>query len=214
MNRQAMPHSNNTNEILISEKSMRTSAPSPKLLPGSAITKTPLDPLCTHHSPSTGSRSMKSPIKKKMSVAFSPTSRCLIIPSHHDMTEAERAATWISPEETKANQEDTIKTIRAANQLAQANVSITHNDEVICLRGLENVICGTKQRKLIQKQRDDLVRNVLLVQDRNWQMGYDNADPNMLQAISETFSEDHVAWAIMLGASDAAYVRRRICCQE
>ena len=210
-----MLHSNNTNEILISEKSMRASPPSPNLLPsGSAITKTPLDPLSTHHSSSTGSRSMNSPIKKKKAVAFSPKSRCLIIPSHHDMTEAERAATWITPEEAKANQDDTIRTIRTAHQLAKTNNSITHNDEVICLRGLENVICGTKQRKLIQKQRDDLVRNVLLVQDRNWQMGYDNADPNMLQAISETFSEDHVAWAIMLGASDAAYVRRRICCQE
>ena len=130
------------------------------------------------------------------------------------MTEAERAATWITPEEAKANQDDTIRTIRTAHQLAKANVSITHNDEVICLRGLENVICGTKQRKLIQKQRDDLVRNVLLAQDRHWQMGYDSADPNMLQATCETFSDDHVAWAIMLGASDAAYVRRRICCRD
>ena len=151
--------------------------------------------------------------KKKKAVTFSPKSRCLVIPSHHDMTEAERAATWITPEESKANRDDTIKTIRAAQQLAKTNRT-ANKDRTFCFRGLENIICGTKHRKLIQKQRDDLVRNVLLIQERHWEMGHDYADPNMLQAICETFSEDHVAWAITLGASDAACVRRRICSRD
>ena len=163
--------------------------------------------LSTHQSPSNGSP--ESPTERK-TVSFSPEARCLVIPSHHDMTEAQRAATWISPEEANANQEDTVKTIRAAHRLLSSANRTQHGDDVVCFRGLENVIFGTKRLKLIQQQRDDLVRNVLLVQERHRQMGHDNADPNMLQAISETLSQDHVTRAIMLGASDAAYVRRQM----
>ena len=213
MNRPAMPQSNYTNDAAaaIDTCAMRA-APSLQVL--RSDTASVHENLVTEKTTLLSTKrpyAVQSPKKTttKKAVTFSPTSRCLVIPSRHDMTDAERNATWITAEEAAANQEDTIKTIRAAHRLAKTN-GITPNDEVLCVRGLENVICGTKQRKLIQKQRDDLVRNVLLVQERHWQMGCDYADPIMLQAICETFSEDHVAWAIMLGESDAAYVRRRM----
>ena len=211
MNRQvkSTSHSNISNNLGVS--AMRATLNLLASSSGDIATDSSL--LSTHQSPSNaGSHSDQSPTKIKKTVSFSPTSRCLVIPSRHDMTAAQKAATWSSPEETMTDQEDTVRTIRAARHLGlQGGLHVpTSTNEAICLRGLENLMNGCKQLKLIKKQRDDLVRNVLLVQERHRQMGYQNADPNLLQAISETFSQDHVARAIMLGASDAAYVRRQL----
>ena len=163
----------------------------------------------TTTSPITSRNSQTSSTK---SVSFAPKLRCLIIPSLQDMTDDDIASTWVTEEDAKANQEETTYTIRAARRQAQARggIIIPNDDDVTdcCLRGLECIIRGTKHYREIQKRRNDLIHNVLLIQSRHWELGCDQADPNVLRTISERFSEEQVTRAIALGASDAAYVHR------
>ena len=162
----------------------------------------PTGQTATSRSPTTSRNFQTSSTK---SVSFAPKLRCLIIPSLQDMTDDDIASIWVTEEDAKANQEGTTYTIRAARRQAQAR-----DDDATdyCLRGLECIIRGTKHYREIQKRRNDLIHNVLLIQSRHWELGCDQADPNVLRTISERFSEEQVTRAIALGASDAAYVHR------
>ena len=156
--------------------------------------------------------SKNSQTSSKKSVSFAPKTRCLVIPSLQDVTDEDIASTWVTEEDAKANLEETTFTIRAARQQAQARggIIIPNDDDATdyCIRGLECIIRGTKHYREIQKKRNDLIRNVLLVQGRHWELGCDHADPDVLRSISERFSDEQVTRAIALGASDAAYVCR------
>jgi len=59
------------------------------------------------------------------------------------------------------------------------------------------------------RRRRELINAVLDAQEKEWQMGHFHADVNILQAISEKYSQKDKDKARTLGVSDEAYIRRQ-----
>lgn len=163
-----------------------------------------------HQDPSLSIRPKSPPVDKrihgrsktKKSVTFAPKSRCLNIPSHRDMSRAEKEMVWMTPQETKAIDADVVKTVRDARKGRLP----TSFDENVSIRGLENIICpiALQQKKARQANR---INAVLDAQEEAWANGVHLANPKLLKAISEKYSQEDVDKAIMQAASDEAYCR-------
>ena len=137
------------------------------------------------------------------SVAFSPTVRIMIIPSHTDMTDEMKANTWTTSEDSDANYAEVAETVRAARA---GRLGLPISDEKICTRGLELFLTPAAALRL-QTRRLALIDAVLDAQDKEWQEGNLHANPELLRSISARHSVKDVHTAIMYGATDEAYVR-------
>ena len=117
------------------------------------------------------------------------------------MSKDQKKSIWWTPREKRSNDDDVIKTVRAARrgQLPQF-------DETISTRGLEHLICPDTNR-LLKARHADRINAVLDVQEREWQLGNLHASPKTIKRISRRYSRDDVNRAIMLAAGDEAYVR-------
>mmetsp|Transcript_26484 Transcript_26484/g.76423 ORF Transcript_26484/g.76423 Transcript_26484/m.76423 type:complete len:205 (-) Transcript_26484:913-1527(-) len=142
------------------------------------------------------------PAKKKKSVSFATKSRCLVVPSHRDMTNAEKEAIWRTPDESRASDFEVITTVNAARRGRLSNSF----GETVCLRGLEAIICpATGQR--VKKRQMNRINAVLEAQNKQWQEGFVHASAKMLKRISTEYSKEDAKRAIMQAASDEAYCR-------
>jgi hypothetical protein len=148
----------------------------------------------------------------KKSVTFAPQVRCLSVKSHADMSQAERDAVWRTNEENKANHRETLESIHAIIRMRRNGLSLTadtcNDNEVICERGLEKVTCGSAVLRRFEQRRMNLINAVIQAQKRQWQMGYDHANTEILKAVSQVYSEEDTSNAWAMGQSDAAWVRR------
>ena len=140
--------------------------------------------------------------KKNKSVSFAPKSRCLVVSSHRDMTNAEKEATWRTPDESRANDFEIIQTVRAARR----GLLPSSFDEAVCLRGLEAIICKTTGR-CVKKRQVDRINAVLDAQEREWQEGFMHASTKVLRRLSKTYSRVDANRALMQAASDEAFCR-------
>ena len=80
---------------------------------------------------------------QKKSISFAPRSKCLLIPSHHDMNEEQKADIWTTLEETTASEADIRKTVQIARKekFATNLTLVALRTGTVCIRGLEQIIC-------------------------------------------------------------------------
>ena len=161
-------------------------------------------PTSTSSRPSSSMKNLNDPTlkKKNKSVSFAPKIRCLVVPSHRDMTKAEKEATWRTPDEAEANDLEIIQTVRAARR----GLLPSSFNETACLRGLEAIICPATGR-CIKKRQLARVNAVLDAQDKEWQDGHINASTKMLRTLSTAYSRADANRALMQAASDEAFCR-------
>lgn len=144
------------------------------------------------------------------SLSFATKARVLIVPSHAELNQAEKNMLWRTDEDIKATDRDVVTTARAIlSKKTNATSAKSSNQDDFCKRGLENIVCGSAVRHSTLRRRRELINAVLDAQEKEWQMGHFHADVNILQAISETYSQKDKDKARTLGASDEAYIRRR-----
>lgn len=153
-------------------------------------------------------------------VRFAPKSKCHLIQSHHDMSDAQRAALWRTPQENKECEVEVHHVVCIARQhnLGKQTDALlptagTLNDtHVECVRGLEHVVQPDTHRH-IKARTTSLIHSVLEAQDVFWirSMGrrskpWRDDCALLLREISSKGSREDVKEAIQRAAGDEAYV--------
>lgn len=147
-------------------------------------------------------RGTSSSPRPRLSVSFANKTRVFLIPSQ----QGEKDKLWRTEAEIEATEQDTVRTVRIA---ISKKVS-SGDDEDVCERGLESLVCGLSQRVSNLRHRADMINAVLDAQEEEWEKGRLHADPDLLRATSMKYSAKATEKAYMLGASDEAYVRRML----
>jgi hypothetical protein len=135
-----------------------------------------------------------------------------------NMTKNEREAVWVTPQEVLQSQQNIIATVFSMRQESGGHAvaetkSIHHHDSSTCVRGLEHLYSPSLTRQL--KASKGMLINAVLdeqkaqeqLQERN---GYSRTslDHDAIARVSSTLSQGARDRAVMLGASDADYVRK------
>ena len=164
---------------------------------------------------------------QKKSVSFVPRSKCLLIPSHHDMNKEQKADIWTTLEETNASEATIRKTVQIARKekFATNRTFVAQRTGNVCIRGLEQIICPARYGHL-QARRQAIVSAVLGAQEKLWQKERSTSSPgssptttrttdhqDLLREISTKYSHEDVNDAIIRGAKDEAYIRGMRGCQ-
>ena len=102
----------------------------------------PTEPVAIHHARRNSSGTSGSPPTR--TVSFSPETSGRIVSSHHDMAEDEKAAAWWTGDEMKASQQDLTKSVLAARRGQLTSESGQHDDDALCTRGLEHLVCRSQ----------------------------------------------------------------------
>ena len=163
---------------------------------------------------------LKQPNRQFRKVRFAPKSKCRLIQSHQDMSDAQRAALWTTPQENKESEIEIHRVVCLArhHNLGKPTASLptagTLNDtHVECVRGLEHVVHPDTHRH-IKARTTSLIHSVLEAQDVFWNRSMGRRSKPwrddcalLLREISSKGSREDVEEAIQRAAGDEAYVR-------
>lgn len=130
-----------------------------------------------------------------------------LVPSHIEMSDDARRALWYSEEENDDIMMDNVRTIKAIRKRENSSNLRNRDDNEICTRGLEALICrkALEQRKMSKKFA---VSSVLSEQERQEQMGI--YYPEEIRRSSMRLTVSSVSRAVSSALDDAAFVRREI----
>mmetsp|Transcript_27425 Transcript_27425/g.79034 ORF Transcript_27425/g.79034 Transcript_27425/m.79034 type:complete len:262 (-) Transcript_27425:1726-2511(-) len=136
-------------------------------------------------------------------VTFSPKTRVRVIPSQRDMSTELKNKFWRTEEETKASNEEIVRTVNAVRSASRYRQPFSE-DDTRCARGLEKLIPAASLR--LKARRAMLTDAVLSAQEEEWEEGNWLAEPEFLRNISKAYSNASVDEAVVRGAKDEAYV--------
>jgi len=120
------------------------------------------------------------------------------------MTDKEISSTWTTDEDSKRNEDDIIKTVKAMRQTSSSRTK-QNDDDNMCFRGLEHMQCKEilQQRKV---NKESVIDTVLDEQERQWDANVH--DDTKIAAASISVSKSAVQNAVTAGRSDAAHSHR------
>lgn len=128
------------------------------------------------------------------------------------MDRAEKDSVWRTEEDIKANEQEVIKTALAylgtSPPTDEDEDSADKDADTLCRRGLESLLAGESKRRLRRQHKLQVIDAVMDVQDEQWDLGHDVANPTLIRAASKALTKGDTDKALHRAKSDEAFVRR------